>query len=206
MNIFIFGDSNTWGYIPNVDGYRKDAPIFQYLNSQVWWAELMKEHNVKVNGLCGRAIACDNPWLKGRNALSTFDVHFAGAQDVDLVIFQLGTNDCKTLYNLSANNIAQNLEILTEKAKALTGAEIMIISPSRLVMGNKVTDKYYVGGEEKTYLLDGEYKSLAIKNGYTFVSGFDIEVGEDGEHLTAKGHKLLGKRVSKALENFLEKE
>ena len=30
MNILCYGDSNTWGYIPNINGYSKNAIPRQY--------------------------------------------------------------------------------------------------------------------------------------------------------------------------------
>ena len=68
MKIFIYGDSNTWGYVPNINGYSKNAVAKRYNVTDIWWYPLTKTNDVKVNGLCGRAINNDNPWLKGRNA------------------------------------------------------------------------------------------------------------------------------------------
>ena len=206
MNIFIYGDSNAWGYMPNIYGYQKDAPVFRYLDSQIWWSALTIEHNVMVNALCGRAIANENPWLKGRNSLLTVDKDFENAKDVDIVIVALGTNDCKSSYENTAEDITRNLELLTRRIERLTKAQIVLISPPRIVDGNIITDKYYVGGAEKSQLLDEMYKELALKNGFTFISGLDLEVGEDGEHLTPEGHTTLRRRVLKAFEQIKEKE
>ena len=205
MNIFIYGDSNTWGYMPNLAGYKKNALVFQFTNSQCWWSGLENNgHNVLVDGLCGRTIARENPWLNGRNALKTMYKTFCELpKNTDLIILQLGTNDCKSVYDLSPQEIADNLEVLINKIRVVSSAEIMIISPPKIVTGTEITDKYYIGGEMKSVMLDGVYKALAIKNGCMFVSGLEAEVGEDGEHLTAKGHRQLGNNVNKAVEMFL---
>lgn len=194
MNIFIYGDSNTWGQIPNINGYSKDAVIKQYPKEQIWWYPLTKEHSVFVNGLPGRAIANDNPWLSGRNASLTIENDLYGINP-ELVIIQLGTNDCKSRYGLSASDITNQLKIFTDFIKEKTNAMIMIISPAIIKEGNKITDKFYKGAEQKSKELDKTYKKLAMSNGYIFISGVTCPVGEDGEHLTLYGHKLLSQKI-----------
>ena len=71
MKILCYGDSNTWGYIPNINGYSKDAVMQQYNEQDCWWYPLMQGHEVIVDGLCGRCISHENKWLKNRNASET---------------------------------------------------------------------------------------------------------------------------------------
>ena len=202
IRILCYGDSNTWGQIPNINGYSKDAVAKQYPLEQMWWFPLTKNNNVSVNGVPGRAIANDNPWLEGRNASKTIEADISGLS-ADLVIIQLGTNDCKTKYGLSAKQITEQLEVLACFIQEKTGAKIMIMSPATIIEGNKITDKFYAGGQQKSKDLNKTYKDLAKKHGFMFVSGTDLEVGEDGEHLTAYSHHRLGSRVVAELEkNF----
>ena len=201
MNILIYGDSNTWGQMPDINGYSKDAVAKQYPQTDLWWFAMSKENNLFVNGLPGRAIANDNPWLDGRNASKTIETDLSGLSP-ELVVIQLGTNDCKNRYNLSATQIAEQLEVLASFIQEQTGAKIMILSPATIKEGNKITDKFYIGAEKKSQELNKTYLQLAKKNGYLFVSGTDLEVGEDGEHLTKYSHHRLGNRVMAELEKF----
>lgn len=201
MNILIYGDSNTWGQMPDINGYSKDAIAKQYPQTELWWFAMSKENNLIVNGVPGRAIANDNPWLEGRNASKTIETDLNGLSP-ELVIIQLGTNDCKNRYNLSATQIAEQLEVLASFIQEQTGAKIMILSPATIKEGNKITDKFYIGAEKKSQELNKTYLQLAKKNGYLFVSGTDLEVGEDGEHLTKYSHHRLGNRVMAELEKF----
>ena len=162
---------------------------------------MSKENNLFVNGVPGRAIANDNPWLDGRNASKTIEADLNGLSP-ELVVIQLGTNDCKNRYNLSATQIAEQLEVLASFIQEQTGAKIMILSPATIKEGNKITDKFYIGAEKKSQELNKTYLQLAKKNGYLFVSGTDLEVGEDGEHLTKYSHHRLGNRVMAELEKF----
>lgn len=205
MKIFIYGDSNTFGQIPNINGYSKDAIIEQYPAKNMWWFPLTREHDVVVNGLSGRAIANDNPWLENRNASKTIESEILGIS-ADLAIIALGTNDCKNRYNLSPTEIAEQLEVLASFIKEKTGAKILIISPAQIKEGNKITDKFYVGAEKKSQELEQTYYLIAKKNGFEFVSATNLSVGEDGEHLTAYAHKILGQRVLTSIQKMLDSQ
>lgn len=195
MNILCYGDSNTWGYVPNINGYSKDAVMKKYDESDCWWYSLMQGNNVFVNGLCGRCIAHENRWLKNRNATTTIIKELNQYKNLDLIIVQLGTNDCKSEYEDSPNVITENLDNLLKIIKKQTSAKIIIISPAKIIENNKITQKYYKGAQKKSVELDSCYKKLASQRDLLFVSGLDLEIGEDGEHLTKLGHKKLGLKI-----------
>ena len=204
MRILCYGDSNTWGYIPNINGYSKDAVMKKYNTQECWWYALMQGNEVFVNGLCGRCIAHENKWLKNRNASSTVLDDLNNYKDLDLIIVQLGTNDCKSDYGDTAVEITQNLENLLKLIQNQTNAQIMIISPAIIKEDNRITQKYYIGAQAKSMELDSLYEDMAQMHNYCFLSGKDLEIGEDGEHLTKNGHKQLGILVStfvKSLDN-----
>ena len=196
MKILCYGDSNTWGYVPNINGYSKDAIMQQYNEEECWWYDLKKDNEVFVDGLCGRCIAHENKCLRNRNALKTINDDLQKYNELDLVIIQLGTNDCKGEYKDSAFDITKNLEKLISHIRTLISSEILIISPAQIREDNKITKKYYIGAESKSADLDYYYKILAQKQNYSFISGTDLELGEDGEHLTLNGHKVLGQKVA----------
>ena len=202
MNILCYGDSNTWGYVPNINGYSKDAIMQKYDDKDCWWYSLKKNNNVIINGLCGRCIAHENRWLKNRNATETVEDDLSQYINLDLIIVQLGTNDCKNEYNDSALQISKNCEILLNKIHRLTNAQIMLISPAMIKEDNKITQKFYIGAQEKSVELDKNYEQLTHNNGYIFISGVDLEVGEDGEHLTLAGHQQLKNKVNSKI-NYL---
>lgn len=194
MKIFIYGDSNTWGCVPNLEGYSKNAKIKQFNKEDIWWHPLIQNNEVIVNGLCGRAINNENPWLEGRNATKTINDDIKNIK-ADLTIIMLGTNDCKSMYNLTAEDITNQLKELSETIESKLNAKIMIISPVKIKEGNKITDKYYKGAEEKSIKLANLYNKLAQEKNYLFVSALDLNLGEDGEHLTLQGHKTLANLV-----------
>lgn len=195
MRILCYGDSNTWGYVPNINGYSKNAIMQQYSDKDCWWYGLKQNNEVYVNGLCGRCISHENRWLKNRNAMQTIMQDLSIYKKLDLIIVQLGTNDCKTEYGDSPEQIAGNLEVFLAIIEKTINVKIAIISPAIIKENNKITQKFYIGAEDKSKQLDKLYKRIAHKNGYIFIPGFDLEVGEDGEHLTKLAHHKLSKRV-----------
>ena len=199
MNILCYGDSNTWGYIPNINGYSKSAVMQQYPKEDCWWYDLDQNHNLYINGLCGRSIAHENKWLTGRNASITIYQDIGAYDNLDLVIIQLGTNDCKSEYCDSAIQIVHNLKSLLQTIKTLTPAQLLIISPAVIKEDNKITQKYYIGAHNKSEKLDALYQELAKKEDCFFISGKNLEVGEDGEHLTKFGHIQLRNKINRML-------
>ena len=195
MNILCYGDSNTWGWVPNINGYSKNATISQYQPEECWWFGLTKENDVIIDGVPGRCVAHENRWLKGRNAMGTIPEDLKQYSDLDFIVLQLGTNDCKTEYGDTAEDIARNIELLSVFMQEETGADVVVISPAEIKENNKITQKYYVGANQKSRELDSCLMKMAEKRGFGFVSGLDCEVGEDGEHLTACGHMQLGEKV-----------
>lgn len=202
MNILCYGDSNTWGYVPNINGYSKDAIMQQYDEKDCWWYNLKKNNNLQINGLCGRCIAHENRWLKNRNAMQTIKSDLKKYQNLDLVIVQLGTNDCKSEYGDSAIDITKNLQTLLRIIRTITKASITIISPAIIKENNKITMKYYIGAEKKSAELDKLFQALANKENYIFISGKTLELGEDGEHLTKLGHRQLSIQLQQKLTNL----
>lgn len=200
MRILCYGDSNTWGYVPNVNGYSKNAIMEQYNEKDCWWYGLKQDNELFVDGLCGRCIAHENRWLKNRNAMQTITQDLANYLNLDLIIVQLGTNDCKSEYDETPEQIAKNIANLLAEIEKVSDAKIAIISPAIIREDTKITQKFYVGAENKSKKVDKLYKKLAQENNYIFISGADLEVGEDGEHLTKLGHKQLAQKVLNEVE------
>ena len=118
----------------------------------------------------------------------------AEINNCDLIIIQLGKNDCKTQFNQTPKQIAKNMETLTKSLEQKTNANILIISPILKPKLN-VSQTVFQNGKQKTIMLDYYYQQIAKKQGLLFVSGMNAELGPDGEHLTCCGHQTIAKRV-----------
>ncbi|MBQ7977100.1 MAG: hypothetical protein IJ301_00670 [Clostridia bacterium] len=195
MNIFIYGDSNTSGLMPASTNYVQGADQFMYPAYECWWSALENKHKLYISGVCGRSINCEHPHKPFCVASQTINFDISGNENADLVILQLGKNDCKTMYNQTAEQITEQMHVLVEKIRAVTPAKIMLISPAKFDTTKNIAKKYYSDGEQKSVELDKCYRQLANEIDAYFVSGLDIPVGIDGEHFTKEGHKQLGQKV-----------
>ena len=191
LKIFVYGDSNTWGYVPTLKVYSgNDNETERYDSSDIWWNALKKDNIVYVNGNNGRTINNDHPDLPNKNALKTISGDFIDS-DIDLVIIMLGTNDLKDIYSLTPISIKDNLDKLVNKFIDRYNSKIMIICPP-LIKKTPVTKEKYTDSENKILEYEKVLKEYTKKHDYLFCSAVGCEVGIDGEHLTKKGHQELG--------------
>jgi len=87
-----FGDSNTWGYIP------EPGPRTERYPRDVRWPgrlgrALGEEWEVIAEGLSGRTATIDRPDSEGRNGLPYLLPCLLSHAPVDVVVIFLGTND-----------------------------------------------------------------------------------------------------------------
>ena len=202
MNILVYGDSNSAGLMPNEDNYKKSTKLNYYPKNKLWWFGLAENNNVVCDALVGRAINEENPWLANRNATITFVSDFTKdkaqlkIEDFDIIILMLGSNDCKTIYNKTAEQISSSLENLIKIIRANSKAKIILIAPPQLKSGTKIVDKHYINGPQKTQKLTKLYAKLAKNNDFEIISALNCDIGIDGEHLTETGHTQLKTLVS----------
>lgn len=100
--ILIYGDSITWGYIPN------SKPIERYSVTERFPGILQdllgKDFEVIEEGMHGRTTDLDDPkkdiepHRKGRNGIKTLFPLLQTHQPLDVIIVQLGKNDLKGRY------------------------------------------------------------------------------------------------------------
>ena len=111
QTILCFGDSNTWGYDP-LDGSRYDF-------ATRWPGALQKNlgsdnYRIIEEGLNGRTTAHNEIERPIRSGLEILPVLLEAHRPLDWVIIMLGTNDLKTHFNSSAEQIAANVGLLCD--------------------------------------------------------------------------------------------
>ena len=208
--IVCYGDSNTWGYIPEKT---QPKPGFSRFGYEERWPGKLQQllgtgYRIEEEGLCGRTTAFDDPFNPNLNGLKYFDCCMAVKSPVDLLIIALGTNDTKDYFGVSAFHIALGLEQLI--LKALSGQygpkgknpELLIISPPPLL--DSISEKWLgeVFGKralEKSKALSKEYQKIAKKHSCHFLdmTGLAEFSKLDGVHLDAVNHEKFSQVVCK---------
>ncbi|MGN0325293.1 MAG: SGNH/GDSL hydrolase family protein [Lachnospiraceae bacterium] len=199
--ILCFGDSNTYGYIPDGSG--------RYSEEIRWTGRLQKklssEAVVIEEGLCGRTTVFQDELRPGRRGLEMLPILLESHSPLDLVILMLGTNDCKTVYGASAEVIGKGIEKLIGQIRTIQPyAGILLISP--ILLGDDVWKAEYDPefsreSVEVSKKLKPVYQEIARRNHCQFLAASDVaEPSEtDREHLDEKGHELLAEAIASVI-------
>lgn len=210
IRVLCYGDSNTWGYISGSDHKRYDSRWPKVLSKL-----LGNGFEIIEEGLNNRTLISNDtrPGKEGKNGygylIPCLDTH----DPIDLVILMLGTNELKSSYNKTAEEIGTMLEkyfvktILNRKSQIdNTCPKLLLICPP-IVTENasycKANNKY-LGAEQKSKELNNIYKNIALKYNCHFIENKELETGIDGVHLTEESHKRLAEILSVEIRQIYE--
>ena len=195
IRILCYGNSNTWGDPPGGN--------FRYPPGIRWTGQLQQKlggrFEIIEEGLCGRTTVLDDPKEEGRNGKTYLTPCLRTHNPIDLVILMLGTNDLKERFNLSAKEIATNIEelILIIKKfgvrKENKQSKIILISPALVNEHVSSPPEGMKGAEEKSKQLARYYKEVANKHGCKFIdiAQYVQPSKIDGCHLDKEAHKKI---------------
>lgn len=204
--ILCFGDSNTYGYIPET-GERYG---FEERWTGILSDRLEKEgYRIIEEGLCGRTTVFEDELRIGRRGADLLPVLLESHKPIDRVILMLGTNDCKTVYGASAEVIGKGIEkLLGQIRSADENIKILLISP--IWLGDKVWEEGYdlefnEKSVETSKNLKRVYGKIAEAYQCDFLAASDyVRASEaDREHLSRESHKILADVIYKKLEEVL---
>lgn len=203
--ILCYGDSNTWGYDGN------DLTRFPY---EVRWpgklaSRLGKEFFIVEEGLCSRTIAVEDEVQPYRSGLKYLKPCLMSQYPLEWVILMLGTNDTKSRYRLSVEEIALSMEELLRTMQSFfhwyqSKTKILLISPAPLqgiVEGNFEMDEDSV---QKSRGLAQPYAEIAERYGAEFLDAGSCvtDYQADGCHLSEKGHAQLAEAIYGKIQIF----
>lgn len=202
--VLCFGDSNTWGYIPE-SGKR-------YPHAIRWTGQLQRllgdQWEVIEEGLNGRTIATDDPlrpFRKGHQALMSLVLSH---RPVDVLVIMLGTNDFMKRLNLTPHDLGEHLTAVINQVRQLDFSpyeaprKILIICPPPLgpfPIPEDVND--FAGASEKSRQLPAIFERVAISLQCDYLNaGEIISVSPiDGIHFDQSAHACLGQVVAKKI-------
>ena len=133
--ILCFGDSNTWGFIP-------DKPFTRYPYNTRWTGVLERllgdGCEVIEEGQNGRTTVWDDPFGDHKNGKIYLPPCLESHAELDLVVLMLGTNDLKAHFKLGAAEVAQGMKFLIGLVRS-SGAgrhgsapDLLVVSPPPL--------------------------------------------------------------------------
>ncbi|MCR4923349.1 MAG: SGNH/GDSL hydrolase family protein [Lachnospiraceae bacterium] len=200
--ILCYGDSNTYGYIPeNGMRYKKDIRYPGRLQLL-----LGDEYAVIEEGCNGRTTIYDDPIDGWKNGLDYLRPCLNSHKPVDIVTMMLGSNDLKDTFHLGAKDIARGAEKLLDVIIDFTGEKqgyvpkIILISPPEIGEGIKSSPFYgafYEDAIERSREFPKYYSEVAERKGCIFLNAAEyIYPSEfDSLHLTAEGHGILAEKL-----------
>ncbi len=199
IRILCYGDSNTWGTIP--DGSCKHCNItkaYPYFLQQI----LGKRYLVISEGMPSRTTDLDDiKQPKGnRNGALFFPTCLISHDPIDYVVLFLGTNDMKEKFN---RTVQQVVKVLEEKyikftrnclAPELTKVpKFIICAPPEI---DEIKFDGFTGATAKSKCFNQLFEKFAKENNCMFLPNKILRCGKDGIHLTTKSHKQLAEAIA----------
>ncbi|MGN1481096.1 GDSL-type esterase/lipase family protein [Porcipelethomonas sp.] len=195
--ILAFGDSNTYGLNP------QDKSRFDY-NTR-WTGILdrkMSPYGFRVaeEGLCGRTTVFPDGMRPSRRGVDVLPFLMESHAPVEYAVIMLGTNDCKTRFGASPEQIANGIRRLVRQVKDAGCCKILIISPIYLAHGvgdDEYDTEFNEESVELSMQLKKSYADIACQEGCLFLAASDVAYPSeyDREHMDEKGHAALAEAV-----------
>ena len=201
-SILAFGDSNTWGLVPKT-GFKERYP------SDMRWTGILRQNikNAEIieEGLCGRTTVFEDKNRAGRNGAASLSQVLKKYAPLDCAILMLGTNDCKTEYGASPEEIGEGIKLCLKKIEQYVPSKnILLVSPIHLgrdVWKPEKDPEFDIKSIEKSKKLKDVYSSIAKDRGANFLAASDFAAPDaaDNEHMNEDGHRNLALAVYKKL-------
>ena len=202
--ILCFGDSNTYGFIPQ-NGERYDADTR-------WTGVLQNFSKNKFEiieaGCNNRTCFVDNPAGEMFTGYKILPKYLE--DDLDFVILAIGINDLQPSYNVDYTDIKNGIEKLIKLVqKHSKNSKILIVSPSKItedILKSNFSFMFDKTSIEKCQKINTIYKLTAEQNSCLFLDLDKIvKVSPlDGLHYEPESHEIIAKEIYKIIvtENF----
>ena len=211
INVLCYGDSNTNGTKPDRSG--------RYAADERWTGLLQKhlgdDYYIIEEGLGGRTTDLEHysPGKPSRNGLTYFKACIDSHMPLDIVVIMLGTNDLKTVYDRSAEDVARALKQYPEyidqycSERDAKRPRIILVSPAymdehapKFIESMPAPGIYDEVSAQKSKQFAGPIKRLADQTNCDFFDAATVtQTGDDGCHLDAQSHKNLAENLAKQI-------
>ncbi|MDX1901278.1 MAG: GDSL-type esterase/lipase family protein [Gammaproteobacteria bacterium] len=220
-NILCYGDSNTWGFVPQDLGNMQPSDLKRYSREERWTGLLQEKLGdsfyVVEEGLNGRTTNLNYHIPPDRNGKTYLAPCLYSHAPLDLVIFAaLGGNDFKTCFQRTAEDIRHGMAELIQVVKQTPYGpgftqppQVLLISiPTPLKIAESYLDEngvpLFSDTEKKANQLRELYASLAAETKTHFLDVSDDVPPSpiDGLHLDESGHEKLAHLIWKKCEEI----
>lgn len=200
--VLCYGDSNTYGYVPET-GLRYPKEVRYTGRLQML---LGGEYDVIEEGCNGRTTIYDDPVDGWKNGLDYMKPCLNSHKPIDIVILMLGSNDLKTSFHLTAADIANSMAILVDVIQHFTAEKqgfvpkIILVSPPEIGVGIHSSPFYGAFSEDavgKSQKFPQYYKIVAEQKDCIFFDAAQYVYPSefDSLHLTPEGHSILAEKL-----------
>lgn len=221
VRILTYGDSNTWGFMPSVEGNF----LPRYTDAQRWPGVMQQSLGsgfaVNVVGIPGRSLNYDLPGSLGSiskedgNGLRRLALSLTEDAPVNLVVVMLGTNDLIHKPRPTPDQIASGLVKLKQLAEAGTvpfsasqKQRILFVVPAPLrdtrhgPFKDDFDDQAVKESRDLAKAFISEGKRIGVP---VFDAGSVVEAeGIDGVHLSEAGHRRLGEAIAQQVRALVQ--
>lgn len=215
-NILCFGDSNTWGFIPE----SITSPCPERHAHNVRWTgvlarELGADFRVIEEGQNGRTTVHDDPFAPARNGKSVLPAVLESHKPLDLVILMLGTNDLKAIFSVSPGEIATGVKILSQMILCSDAGNsgkpprLLLLCPPAIGDTLHLPDiaAKFPNAQKDSRKLPKHYEALAALLGCAYLNTQTlVEPGSDGIHMDASAHARLGNAVTTSVKELFSSD
>lgn len=213
--ILVFGDSNSWGYIP--------AQGTRYQPEQRWpgvaSAMLGEAYCFVEDSISGRTTIYEDPCHPKRCGIDNLGYSLLAHNPIDLLILYLGTNDLKFTdaegfrtgltqlaeYVLHAETILKTDHPLFSREK-----KILIVGPTCILpeIAAKRPEHQLANAAKESMKIGVVAKEVADKLGLWFVdvSSIASPSSEDCLHLSQESHKKIGMAIAGKIREIFSEE
>jgi lysophospholipase L1-like esterase len=184
--ILCYGDSNTWGssdHDTRIDNGHQWPVILQ--------TKLGSPYVVIQEGLAGRVAGNYEPKAY-RNGKDHYEVAFRSASPLNFVVISLGTNDLKSHFNRTPEQIVEDLLWYSTETKRLA-VDNENIQPKLIYVtpANFSSSEYFEADE----IVRQRVIELLLKSGEQVVVLPEILMSSDGVHYSEMAHDVVAKNV-----------
>ena len=201
--VLCYGDSNTYGYIPETGmRYPKDVRYPGVLQKL-----LGDEYSVIEEGCNGRTTIYGDSNEEWKTGLDYLKPCLNSHKPIDIVVMMLGSNDLKTFFHLTAEEIAggagQLVDVIQSFMPEKQGftPQILLISPPEI--GSGVALSPFYGEFDERSVAESKrfpecYRALADEKGCLYLNAAEYISPSpyDSLHLTPEGHRILAEKVA----------